>query len=210
MSLPSFRLERRAVADGYQVIAGVDEVGRGPWAGPLIAAAVVLPVRRLHPPARLQDSKLLSARTRETLNNWIQSVALAWAIGEVSVAEIDARGLQVANHLAVERAVGALASVPDFVLTDAIAGLQLPWPFRSLVRGEQQSLSIAAASILAKVHRDALMAQVAEQFPEYGFERHKGYGTAFHRQQLQAHGPCPLHRRSFGPVAAVAKKRETR
>jgi len=195
---------------GRRAIAGVDEAGRGAWAGPLIAAAVVLPAPASLDDAELlahlagvRDSKALSAEQRERLLPAIAAAARGIGIGSVPAEELDRIGLGAANRLAWQRAIAALPLVPDHLLLDAFRLPGVPQPQTPLIRGEQISLSIAAASIVAKVHRDRLLHALDGEFPHYGFARHKGYGTAAHQAALLEHGPCTAHRFSFGPVIAV-------
>ena len=183
-------------------IAGIDEAGRGAWCGPVAAAAVILPaeVSILETLSGVRDSKLMSAHQREHWSNLIMENALSWQVGLASHAEIDLMGIVPATRLAMQRAVEGLTFRPDYLLIDAVKLPQLPIPQKSIIRGDQQSLSIAAASILAKTARDAVLIQMANTYPGYGFERHKGYGTRYHQQSLQQLGPCEIHRRSFAPV----------
>ncbi len=184
--------------------AGVDEVGRGCWFGPVFAAAVVLPARAAGSlgAAGLTDSKALSPRRRQELVPLIKQLASGWALGQASAAEIDGHGIRLATEWAMLRALqrlsGALGSEPPLVLVDGILPLRC-WPGlqRCLVRGDSHSPAIAAASVIAKVARDALIGRLAERYPGYGLERHAGYGTALHRSALEQLGPTPLHRRSF-------------
>ncbi|MDE0202168.1 MAG: ribonuclease HII [Rhodospirillaceae bacterium] len=194
---PDLSLERAA---GGRV-AGVDEAGRGPWAGPVVAAAVVLDVGDLPPRvrARITDSKLLTAEQRAALHPAILACADA-AVGIASVAEIDSMNILHATMLAMRRAVARLAQVPDLVLVDGNRAPSLPCPVKTVVGGDRESLSIAAASIAAKVTRDRLMARLAADYPGYGWERNAGYGTAEHRAALARLGPCEHHRRSFRPI----------
>ena len=186
------------------LLAGVDEVGRGPLAGDVVAAAVILDPAR--PIAGLADSKRLSPRRRELLCEQIRSRAVAMAVGRATVAEIDRLGILRAALLAMERAVAALAVPPAEVLVDGPhLPSGLPCPGRALVGGDATEPAIAAASIVAKVTRDAEMAALDERFPGYGFAAHKGYGTRAHLAALEALGPCPIHRRSFAPVARSAR-----
>ena len=182
-------------------LCGVDEVGRGPLAGPVVAAAVILDPAR--PIAGLRDSKQLSARQRELLAVQIQCDALAVAVAQASVAEIDRLNILQASLLAMQRAVAQLDPAADFALVD---GNQLPAlliPARALVDGDALEPAISAASIVAKVERDRLMQALALEYPHYGFERHVGYPTAHHLARLRELGPCPHHRRSFAPVRAA-------
>jgi ribonuclease HII len=196
--LPGWGAEDEARSSGLDPVAGVDEVGRGCLAGPVVAAAVILD--RLRPIEGVDDSKRLLPAKRRELAEVIRVRAIAWAVGEVEAVEIDRinilRATQRASALAIER----LSVQPAFLLLDAIRLPLVPLPQRPIVHGDRISVSIAAASILAKVHRDALMSRHEEAWPGYGFDRHKGYGTAEHLQALIQRGPCPLHRRSFRGV----------
>ena len=181
-------------------IAGVDEAGRGPLAGPVVAAAVILDPER--PIEGLNDSKKLSAAARERLAIEIREKSLAWAVAEASAEEIDRINILQATFLAMRRAVGDLGGVAERVVVDGNkVPPGLPCPGEAVVKGDGKIAAIAAASILAKTHRDALMQQLALDFPQYGFERHMGYPTAAHFAALEAHGPCSAHRRSFAPVS---------
>lgn len=197
--------ERQLWEGDYSRIAGVDEVGRGALAGPLVAAAVVLPpglrtTADLGPILSLiRDSKTLSARKREVIAETILASDAQVGIGVVEPDEIDAIGINPANRAAMERAFFALDPEPDILLIDAVT-LDLDTPQIGIIDGDAQSLSIAAASIVAKVTRDRLMVAMHTSWPAYGFDRHKGYGVAFHVEALRLHGPCQTHRRSFAPV----------
>ena len=183
------------------LIAGVDEVGRGPLAGPVIAAAVILDPAR--PIADLADSKKLSPARRERLTLDIRANALAWALGRAEVAEIDRLNIFQASLLAMRRAVEALPMTPDRVLVDGKHCPSLACPCTAIVKGDATVPAISAASILAKVTRDAELRELHDRYPRYDFARHKGYPTAIHREALRRYGPCPEHRRSFAPVAAA-------
>lgn len=188
-------------------LAGVDEVGRGPLAGDVVAAAVILDPRR--PIPGLADSKSLSPRRREQLAAQIHDQALACALGRSSVAEIDTLNILAASLQAMHRAVAALAITPDFILVD---GNRLPrWPYRAaaVVRGDSCCEAIAAASIIAKVQRDAELCELEQRFPGYGFAQHKGYPTAAHLEALLRLGPTSAHRRSFAPVRRIIAAGET-
>ena len=177
------------------LVAGADEVGRGPLAGPVTAAVVLLPKD-----CRIQgvkDSKKLSEKQRERLYPQILEQAIAYGIGWVWQDTIDAINILQATRRAFQLAFSALAKKPDILLVDAVQDLDIPIPQQAIIHGDALSHSIAAASILAKVERDRYMAQQAELYPAYGFEKNKGYGTAVHIAALEKHGPCPLHRRSF-------------
>lgn len=180
------------------MICGVDEAGRGPLAGPVVAAAVILDPAR--PIAGLADSKKLSAARREKLAIEIRAQALAWCVAEASVAEIDALNILQATLLAMQRAVAGLALLPAEVLIDGNRCPRLDVPARAIVGGDATVAAISAASILAKTARDAGMLALHARYPLYGFDRHKGYGTAVHMAALREHGPSPEHRLSFAPV----------
>lgn len=199
---PNSRHEREARAEGWRAVAGIDEAGRGPLAGPVVAAAVILPKKvRLQ---GLDDSKKLSRARREDLFAELRETrGIFWAIGMVQPEEIDRINILQATWRAMALAAGALAVKADFCLIDGLAVRNFPLPHRAIVKGDRASLSIAAASIVAKVSRDALMIEAGETFPDYGFASHKGYGTKAHLEALRIHGPCPLHRRSFQPVAQL-------
>ncbi len=184
-------------------IAGVDEAGRGPLAGPVLAAAVILDAQR--PIAGLADSKTLSAQRREELADMIRARALAWALGSASVEEIDRMNILQASLLAMQRAVQALVIAPDEVWVDGNRAPALTCRMRTVVRGDATVAAISAASILAKVARDAEMRALDARFPVYGFARHKGYPTVAHLAALAAHGASPVHRRSFAPVRRVLR-----
>lgn len=201
---PTLDVEFSLLQQGFPLIAGLDEAGRGSWAGPVVAAAVVLPLERLREePALLDgvdDSKRLTVLRREAAADRVWKVALGVGVGLASPALVDALGIVAATRLAMRQAVGRLDLAPKFLLVDGRLRLNLPLPQRALVRGDANSLSIAAASVVAKVYRDALLRDWAHLFPGYGFERHKGYGTRQHAQALARLGPCPLHRRSYAPL----------
>jgi ribonuclease HII len=183
------------------LIAGVDEAGRGPLAGPVVAAAVILdPVRRVR---GLRDSKELSAAQRDRLAVQIRMHAVAWAVAASDVGEIDTLNILQATLLAMRRAVEQLGTRPEVVWIDGLHCPPLDCPARAIVGGDRAVAAIAAASILAKTTRDALLVELDRQYPLYGFARHKGYGTPEHLEALAAHGPCPAHRRSFGPVMQI-------
>lgn len=185
------------------MVAGVDEAGRGPLAGPVAAAAVVLPAAFKCP--GLDDSKKLTARRREMLYEELTACGdLRWSLAFAEVEEIDRINILRATHAAMARAVEGLGVVVDHCLVDGLAVPGFGWPHDGVVKGDGKSLSIAAASIIAKVARDRRMLGYAEVHPGYGFEKHKGYGTKLHLEALGRLGPCPIHRRSFAPVAAVA------
>ncbi len=183
------------------LIAGVDEAGRGPLAGPVTAAAVILDPAR--PIAGLADSKKLSPARRERLAEEIRAKSLAWALGRADIAEIDRLNILQAALLAMQRAVAALSVAPDKVLVDGNRCPKLVCPCAAIAKGDASVPAISAASILAKVARDAELRDLHDRYPQYDFARHKGYPTAAHLAALRRHGPCPEHRRSFAPVAAL-------
>lgn len=189
------------IGGGSEIVAGVDEAGRGPLAGPVVAAAVVLDAR--HPIAGLADSKQLRPSRREGLAAEIKHRARAWALGSAEVEEIDRINILAAALLAMRRAVLALNVRPDAAWIDGNVAPPLPCATVTVVGGDASVASIAAASILAKTARDAEMAALAARHPQYGFERHKGYGTQRHLDALRQHGPSAIHRRSFAPVQAL-------
>jgi ribonuclease HII len=218
-------LEEEGYGRGFKCVAGLDEVGRGPLAGPVVAAAVVLSRGVAHP--RIVDSKLLVSKEREALSSWIQKNALSWGLGVVSHDEIDRLNILQASLLAMAQAVKRLAPAPDYLLIDGphkiplgylrrvqdLQGVQTDLnesngfkPFermpsqRAIKKGDRLCLSIAAASIVAKVARDRMMTEFDKLYPEYGFGKHKGYSSPFHLAALGRHGPSPIHRASFKPV----------
>lgn len=224
---PHGRLEAEAYSRGFRFVAGLDEVGRGPLAGPVVAAAVILPEGLAHPDIR--DSKLLSARARESLVPWIKERALTWGVGIIEPSEIDRLNILNASLLAMANALAQLRPQPDYLLIDGPH--KIPWEFfqaegsaqkatgerrglftdasclmsappfqRAVNKGDRLSVSIAAASIVAKVARDQIMMDYDRLFPEYGFGQHKGYASPSHLAALSRHGPSPIHRRSFSPI----------
>lgn len=189
--------ERELFQKGYRLVAGADEVGRGPLAGPVVAAAVILPLEEEKRIFGIDDSKKLSKKKREALAEKIKETAVAYAIEEVDEETIDKINILQATRLAMKRAIEKLSSRPDFVLTDGNMTLDIPIPQESVVKGDAKIASIGAASILAKVYRDALMEKYAEAFPYYGFERNAGYGTRAHIEAIREMGICTIHRRTF-------------
>lgn len=199
---PDLHFEQEAQAAGYAAVCGIDEAGRGPLAGPVVAAAVILPAG--YALAGLTDSKQLTAKKREKLFEQLMGDdGVQKSVASATAAEIDAHNILRATHLAMARAAQGLPQAADFALIDGLPVPHFPLPSKSIVKGDSRSLSIAAASILAKVTRDRLMAELDARYPAYGFARHAGYGTAAHLAALRAHGPCPEHRRSFAPVAQL-------
>jgi ribonuclease HII len=206
------RHELALLDKGYTVIAGLDEAGRGAWAGPVFAGAVILPLERadlIQALDGVRDSKLISPGRREKLVPRILEVAVAAGVGSASQAEIDQYGIVPATRLAMRRALESLAVQPDALLTDAIKLPEIHLPAVPLIKGDQVSLSIAAASILAKVSRDHVMIELDEHYPGYGFAAHKGYGTARHHEALRTYGPADVHRHTFAPIRALVGKRRT-
>ncbi len=194
-------LEREKRAEGFSVIAGVDEVGRGPLAGPVVAAAVAFPEEESIP--AVNDSKKLTAKQRDELYDMILAIpGVKYGIAELGPEDIDKINILEASREAMRRAVKQLGDI-DFLLVDGLPVPGFDVPNLAVVKGDSKSASIAAASILAKVHRDRYMESLAEQYPQYGFEKHKGYGTAEHLAALKKHGICELHRKSFGPVREI-------
>ena len=198
MNRPQGELDLGPLMATGGLIAGVDEAGRGPLAGPVVAAAVILDPRR--PVQGLEDSKRLSERQREALAECIRAESLAWSVAWADPAEIDARNILGATMLAMARAVAGLSRAAALVLVDGDKEPSIAGPVRSVVRGDALVPAISAASILAKTHRDRWMIALAERFPGYGLELHKGYPTPTHLIRLRQLGPCAIHRRSFAPV----------
>ena len=201
--MPDLAYETALHARGILRIAGVDEAGRGPLAGPVAAAAVILPPGFCCP--GLDDSKKTSAARREALYALLTGdPEIAWAVATADHEEIDRLNILRATHLAMRRAVEALDPTPDHCLIDGLPVGGFPFPHDAIVRGDGLSLSIAAASIIAKVTRDRLMREIDREFPQFGFAKHQGYGTKAHLEALRIHGPCRHHRRSFQPVAQLS------
>ena len=210
LKVDRFEFERACRGQGATRIAGVDEAGRGPLAGPVVAAAVALPAEWLDDgiPAALEglnDSKQLTAAQRERFFTFLLGCAgIRFGIAQIEAEEIDRINILQATHHAMNAALAQLQPGPEHVLVDGMRVKSLRWPQTPIVKGDALSYSIAAASVLAKVTRDRLMERHHAQWPHYGFDGHKGYGTAAHLAALRAHGPCPIHRRSFAPLKPVA------
>lgn len=198
---PMTVFEEAAYAQGYRWIAGLDEVGRGTLAGPVVAAAVLFRPETVI--TGLRDSKQLSPQQRDSLYPIILQEAAAVAVGVVEAAVIDQINILQATRLAMQRAIEQLTIQPDYLLLDAITLPLVPIPQRPIIKGDQLSISIAAASIVAKVTRDRLMSRYHEEYPQYNFLAHKGYGTLEHRRQIREHGPCQIHRKTFRGVCDV-------
>jgi ribonuclease HII len=195
-----FRYEKKLRAIGVVRIAGIDEAGRGALAGPVVAAAVILPEKFPH--GKLNDSKQLAPELREEVYvDLTSNTEIAWAIGIVDHLEIDRINILRATHRAMRDAIAALLSPPEHVLIDGLPVIPFPLPQTAIIEGDCYSKSIAAASVIAKVTRDRIMREFCARFPEYCFSQHKGYCTELHLSRLHEFGPCPIHRRSFEPVA---------
>ncbi len=201
---PTLKYEKALWKKGVTLIAGIDEAGRGAWAGPVAAAAVILPndplvIRHL---AGVRDSKLMTPPQRSTWAIQIKQIARCWGLGFASNREIDAIGILPATRLAMKRAISKLSISPQHLLIDAVILKDLNIPQTNLIKGDSLILSIAAASVLAKTARDCIMCNLDRKYPFYGFSSHKGYGTPMHRRALNEHGPCPKHRLTFKPINA--------
>ena len=204
---PDLNAEAALQKGGFRLVAGVDEAGRGAWAGPLVAGAVILTDRLDSVPADwpgVRDSKMMTHDQREAVYETILTRVLAVGVGSVAPDEIDLLGLTAANELAMARAVRALTLQPNALLVDAFVLPSVAIYQQSLIKGDTRSLSIAAASIVAKVTRDRQLVVLAEQYPGYGFEQHRGYGAAFHQAALAKLGSCPSHRLSYAPLRALS------
>lgn len=195
MTTNKLEFERILQGQGYHMIAGTDEAGRGPLAGPVVAAAAIMNLQDLI--EGVDDSKKISAKKRARLLECIQSQAIAFGVGIVDHEEIDRINILNAARLAMGNAVKAMDITPDYLLADAMKDIDVSCPQQSIIKGDLRSYSIAAASIIAKETRDAIMVEMDQLYPQYGFAQHKGYGTKQHREALLKYGPCPIHRRSF-------------
>lgn len=194
-----FDFEEQARSEGFLFVAGVDEVGRGCLAGPVVAAACILDLSKAVP-AKLNDSKKLTAKQRDEIGEELRANALAFGIGTVEAEEIDRINILEATKKAMLLAIEALKPNADFLLIDALQLKHVSLPQKAIIKGDSISYSIAAASVIAKTYRDGLMTELDLQFPQYGFADHKGYGAASHRAAIKEHGPCPLHRKTFRGV----------
>lgn len=193
--MPSYEIEAAAIEAGYTIIAGTDEAGRGPLAGPVYAAAVILPMGLVI--EGLNDSKKLTEKKREALFDVICKEAISYGIASATPEEIDELNILNASQLAMRRAVAMLTPPPDMVLVDGNVAREFPMDTKTVVKGDSLSMSIAAASILAKVSRDRVMAELAKEYPEYQLEKHKGYPTPLHMNLVRELGPSPIHRKTF-------------
>ncbi len=196
--IPNLKIEKALQQEGFLAIAGVDEAGRGAWAGPVVAAAVVLPFLKRY--YGINDSKLLSALQREFLLQKIYELAVDIGIGIAETTEIDDLGIGKATYLAMRRAIGNLSIQPQYVLVDGFKVGFAEAPSQGVIDGDRKSVSIAAASIVAKVARDRMMVEIHELVPQYNFHINKGYGTVFHQLKIKEHGTCEWHRKSYQPI----------
>ena len=217
---PSFELERRFYGQGFSLVAGIDEAGRGPLAGPVVAGAVIFPAGLFSSPLHnghhdhswlgmVDDSKVLSHHQRLEALEHIREHAVSLGVGLATAQEIDDWGIVPATKKAMQRALDSLDVSPSHLLIDHVQLTEPGIPFYSLPHGDSVSYSIAAASILAKVTRDRMMSEADAMYPGYGFASHKGYGTAEHRKKLSELGPCAIHRRTFAPVRLIAEEEES-
>lgn len=205
--LPTFRLERSSQKAGYSCVAGTDEAGSGAWAGPVFAGAVIFEPYPRKIPQIIRDSKLLSPQQRDLAYDWIVEQTKTWCIGQASAEEIDRLNIRQAGLLAMHRAIEGLSETPDLVLSDGFPlSKQSPWPSHGIVKGDRLSVSIAAASILAKVSRDRFLTELDLTYPGYEFAQHKGYGTKLHQTALKKLGPCAVHRVSYAPIRLLLTK----
>jgi ribonuclease HII len=200
---PSYKIENQLRKRGFEMIVGADEAGRGAWAGPVVAAAVVLPVGLKI--KGLADSKLLRPEQREKLFTFIKNQALKIGVGVVSEKVIDSEGIIPATRQAFLAAIGKIEEAMDYLLVDGIKIFEHHLPVEFIIKGDRKIATIAAASIIAKVTRDKLLEDYGREYPHYGFERHKGYGTEEHWQNLFQYGPCEIHRKSFEPIINIGK-----
>jgi ribonuclease HII len=206
---PHLEKELALLKQGYRFIAGLDEAGRGAWAGPVVAAAVILPANQpelLHSLQGLNDSKKLTPQKRDEFFDVLQQTALAVAVGIGSPELVDSINVLQATHHAMQEALVQLPIAPDYLLVDHLKLSATDIPQDSFPKADSISLTVSAASVIAKVTRDRLMIELSRQYPGYGFERHKGYGTRIHREALQKFGPCPVHRMSYRPILLLADR----
>lgn len=208
---PNFSYERLAIKQGYRVVAGLDEVGRGAWAGPVVASAVIIPsefilkrLKKKHVLREVRDSKLLNKKRRQEIGEWLKNETV-WAVGECTSSEIDELGIGQATKRSMLRALSRLSLMPNFLLIDGQEVIETKIGQQSITRGDNLSISIAAASIIAKTHRDQIMSELSNQYPNYGFGTHVGYGTRLHIEAISQYGPCSIHRYSYRPIAAFGQ-----
>jgi ribonuclease HII len=199
--MPTFKREKELWAKGYDMVAGIDEVGRGAWAGPIVAAGVIF--EKNIKIKGVNDSKKLSADKREKLAKIIKAKALAWTIQLVDHDVIDEIGIGKANALVIDKVINALNPKPHYLLIDkaSVIKYKIRIPWETIIKGDSKIFSIAAASIIAKVARDEMMLKLAKKYPNYGFDLHKGYGTEHHQKMLKLHNICPIHRKSYRPIS---------
>lgn len=199
----TFKKEKELWAAGYQYIAGIDEVGRGAWAGPIVSAGVIFAQKVVI--NGLNDSKKVLAAKRQGLALIIKEKALAWTVQTVEHDIIDEIGVGKANALVIDKVISALSPQPHYLLIDKASLLKyrIHVPWETIIKGDSNIFSIAAASILAKVARDEIMLELAEKYPKYGFDKHKGYGTELHQAMIDRHDICPIHRRSYKPISQL-------
>ncbi len=203
---PSLEKEKALLTQGFFSIAGIDEAGRGAWAGPVVAAAVILPINapeKLQTLVGVKDSKQMTAKQRDKFFDLIYKNAIAVGVGVASPKYIDEYRIVAATKYAMTQAVSKLSTQPQYLLIDAVPLPHIPLPQNAFYKADNISLSVAAASVIAKVSRDRLMVLLSQKYPDYGFERHKGYGTKYHQQQLKVHRVSKIHRRSFAPIQAL-------
>lgn len=208
MTSPTLELETTLKAAGIKLVAGVDEAGRGAWAGPVVAAAVILP-EQMPEKLGINDSKQLTPAQRDRLFVKIEELAVAVGVGVIAVEEVDKLGVAQATYVAMAQAVDGLRAKPEFILVDGFKVNFAQAPSSGIIYGDQKSVSIAAASIVAKVVRDRLMVELHNKYPRFGFAIHKGYGTALHQERIAKHGICPAHRKSFAPVKIMLHRKLT-
>jgi len=203
MKIPNFKKELELWGKGYQYIAGIDEVGRGAWAGPIVAAGVIFEKRIKI--KGLKDSKKISAPKRIKLAKIIKQKALAWTVQLVDHKIIDEIGVGKANALVIDQVINSLKPRPHYLIIDkaSVTKYKIKVPWETIIKGDNKIFSIAAASILAKVYRDEIMLKFAQKYPNYSFAKHKGYGTKLHQQMIDKHDICPLHRRSYKPISQL-------
>lgn len=199
MRYPNLSQEKELWSQGYKYVVGIDEAGRGAWAGPVVAAAAILTGREKI--SGLKDSKLLSPLKRQRLFLELKAQVI-WGVGIIAPAQIDKYNILIATRMAMKQAVASLSCQPDFALIDAVSIGDLGCRQRAVIKGDRKIMSIAAASIIAKVTRDDLLVKLHCSYPQYGFDVHKGYGTKLHREKLKLFGPCAIHRLSFRPLCA--------